>query len=219
MARSIGGNTTPGATRTAHPVVFGDPPPLGDSFIAIDFEYGPGPLVWLVGICIVGYEKREYVQLWADTPVEERENFRRLANLIAASPSIPVVTWSGTTADLPQAISTANRHALGHGLSTLKARHLDLCEYAKRSIRFPIPNMAFGDVASYFAIPKVSRVQNGLQAQSLYRECLSADDIGRASLKAELLDYNRDDVDAFWAWPEHLKMTTVGNEAPIASPT
>lgn len=33
---------------TQRPVVFGDPPPLNGSFVALDLEYGPDPRIWLV---------------------------------------------------------------------------------------------------------------------------------------------------------------------------
>lgn len=47
-------------------------------------EYGPH--VWLVGACVVAGPRRETVQLWADTPDEERRSLRALARLIQGEP-------------------------------------------------------------------------------------------------------------------------------------
>ncbi|MBI3247209.1 MAG: hypothetical protein HYZ50_11965 [Deltaproteobacteria bacterium] len=60
-------------------------------------------------------------------------------------------------------------------------------------------------MASYFAISKVSRIQDGLVALSLYQEYrLSRDKNRRVVLKMDLLEYNRDDLEALAGVAERL---------------
>lgn len=84
--------------------------------------------------------------------------------------------------------------ALGEELTS---RHRDLYKYALRSLRLPIPNLDLKNVADYYGIPKVSHIQSGVQAAALREHYVaSSDRRERAALRAELLDYNRDDLDA-----------------------
>jgi len=64
-------------------------------------------------------------------------------------------------------------------------------------MRIPDPGLSLKAVADYFAIPRVSDITDGLQAQFLYadyRACRERED--RARLKTELVAYNRDDLEA-----------------------
>ena len=72
-------------------------------------------------------------------------------------------------------------------------------------MRFPIPQLALGQVASYFGIPKVSRIQDGFAAQSLYQEYRSSgNEDRRVTLKADLLEYNREDLEALVGVAERI---------------
>jgi uncharacterized protein YprB with RNaseH-like and TPR domain len=82
---------------------------------------------------------------------------------------------------------------------------LDLYHHAKKAVRFPIPSLALDQVSRYFAIPKVSRIRDGLEAQSLYREYRNSSDEGRrVTLKTNLLEYNRDDLEALAGVAERI---------------
>jgi hypothetical protein len=87
---------------TSRPVIFGDPLPLDGRFLALDLEYEPGGLIWLVGVRIVGPGSLQYHALWAGSATQEECNLRQLAEIAAANPLLPVVTWSGNGADMPQ---------------------------------------------------------------------------------------------------------------------
>jgi len=182
---------------TSAPVVFGDPILLGDRFIALDLEYVPGGLLWLVGVCLVEPGGCDYLALWADTPTQEKSNLERLAEIVTANPSFPVITWNGNLADMPQLRKAARRLELEQTLEIVELRHLDLLLRTRRTMRFPIPQMGLDDVATYFAIQRVSRIRNGLEALSLYQEYRhSQDENRRNTLKANLIEYNRDDLEA-----------------------
>jgi predicted RecB family nuclease len=190
---------------TSSPVLFGDPLILGRRFLALDLEYEPGGLIWLVGVCVVGARGREYLALWAETPAQEKSNLKRLAKIAAANPSLPVITWNGNGADMPQLRTAVQRLNLGQELDMVEARHLDLFQHARKALRFPIPHLALRQVASYFAISKVSHIRDGLEALFMYQEYRrSRDEDRRDALKTGLLEYNRDDLEALVGVAERI---------------
>ena len=187
--------------RTAAPVRFGAPAPIGDAFIALDLEYDPlRPHVWLSGLLVVDGERREHTALWADDPDEERRALLALADICAQHPELEIVTGSGTGADLPRLRDAAHRHALDTVAAAVEVRHVDLYQHATRSIRLPIPDLKLSSVAGYFAIRKISTIPDGRQAQMLYeRRQACADPQLRAALRVELTAYNRSDLEGLAA--------------------
>jgi predicted RecB family nuclease len=202
----------------SRPVVFGDPLSLDGSFLALDLEYEPGGLIWLVGMCLVGPGGCEYVALWADTPEQEKSNLRGLAEIATANPLLPIVTWNGNGADVPQLQSAAQRHNLGQALDMVKSRHLDLFQHVRMAIRFPIRQLGLHQLARYFAIPKETRIQDGLEALVMYQEYRkSQTEERRLVLKTDLLEYNRDDLKALIGVAERIAALPSSEEP--SSPT
>jgi hypothetical protein len=74
----------------AEAVLFGTPAELPASVIALDLEYSGH--TWLTGVCVVDGDRRDFHQLWADTPTAERRNLLQLARLVDENPSLPLVT-------------------------------------------------------------------------------------------------------------------------------
>lgn len=183
--------------RDARPVVFAPPPAVGDSFMVLDLEYDSSKrTIWLIGVQLVDGNRHEHVALWADTPEQERRKLLELAELVAARPDQPVLTWSGRCADIPELRLAVHRHGLGDKLAPIFERHLDLCSYAKRVLRLPIPEFKLSEVGAYFGVPKLSDIGGGFEAQMLYSRYLaSADAKDKAALRAELVAYNRDDLE------------------------
>ena len=185
-------------------MLFGKPLTLDGPFLALDLEYDGG-FIYLIGVCIVGPGDREYIALWADTPEQEKSNLRRLAEIAAANPLLSVVTWNGNGADMPQIRNASHRLEFGQALDKVESRHFDLFQHARKAVRFPIPQLALREVARYFAIPKVSRIRDGLEALSLYLEYRSSQDQDRRdALKTDLLEYNRDDLEALVGVAERI---------------
>src|SRR5262249_33914833 len=201
---------------TSVPVIFGDPLTLEDPFLALDFEYEPGGLIWLIGICLVRQGYSGYHALWTDSATEEESNLRTLAEIADANPLLPVVTWNGNGADMPQLRDAVQRIKLGQQLQMVESRHFDLLQYARNGARFPISQLALDQVARYFAIPKVSRIRDGHEALFVYQQYRnSRDETKRVALKAELLKYNRDDLEALVGVAKHLAGLQSGTrEAP-----
>lgn len=197
--------------RAAEPFYFGSTPFSDAAFIALDLEYGAFGPIWLIGACVVHGAEREYVTLWADDSRSERRNLRALSALAEANPSLPIVTWSGNAADVPQMRAAAQRLRLGTTLDPILARHCDLFCYARDNIRLPIPSLGLKDVAEYWGIPRISSIRGGMQAQMLYGEYVRSNDrVRRAILREDLEDYNRDDLDALVAVSERIRDLTTG---------
>jgi predicted RecB family nuclease len=191
---------------TSAPVVFGNLPTLDGSFIALDLEYDPMQLIWLVGLCVVAPDRKFFPsQFWANTPAQEEKNLRRLTAILATNPSLPVVTWNGNIADIPRLRNAAQRLKLGQLLSVIESRHLDMLRGVVQAVRFPIPTLGLAEVARHFGMPKVSRIQDGLQANGQYQLYRSTRDKDkRDALKAELLEYNREDLTALIGVAERI---------------
>lgn len=184
---------------------FGAEPFTAKDFIALDLEYDTTGPIWLIGACVVRGDGREYVALWADNTRTERRNLRQLAALVEANPGLPVVTWSGDCADIPQLRKGAKRLRIGSALSSLQARHVDLYQYARNNVRFPIPSLGLKEIGEYWGIPRVSGVLGGRQAQMMYGDYIaSTDKAERTRLRETLLDYNREDVDTLVTVAERI---------------
>lgn len=172
------------------PVVFGPPPPIGESFIALDLEYDPS-FVWFTAVLICNGDRLEHNFFWADSRSEEREALWALEAICATYPDLPVITWSGCSADLPQLRYAARRHRLDRVFEEVQSRHVDVFQHAVRTMRAPIPELSLSAVAEYFGVPQVSTIANGLEAQFLYaqyRRCRQPEQ--RARLQADLVAYN-----------------------------
>ena len=183
--------------RDARPIAFAPAPPVGDAFIALDLEYDSTMRhVWLIGVELVDGDHREHVSLWADTPRQEGRQLRTLADLIDDRPGRRVLTWAGHCADIPELRLAARRHRLGDALDSVFERHLDLYSWARGALRLPIPEFTLSEVGNYFGVPKFSNISGGLEAQMRYRRyLLAADTKERTALRAELIAYNRDDLE------------------------
>lgn len=190
-------------------------PPVSSSFIAIDLEYTASH-IWLIGACIVEGDQKEYVTLWTDTPAQEKRSLRVLAELIDANPLVPVVTWGGWGADVPALRKGAARHRLGPAMDALVAQHVDLHQYAAETVRLPIPGLRLSEVASYFGTHKLSQIPDGLLAQLLYESYLGMETgPAKVALRQQLVEYNRDDIDALVAVTEVLRDLIPDPSAPL----
>lgn len=190
---------------SSQPVLFGDALSLAEAFIALDLEYGPRALIWLIGACVVSDGRRECFPLWADTPAEEKANLKRLEAIAVANPALPVITWNGSGADLPQLRSAARRNRIAFAMDVIESRHVDVYQHVTKAVRFPMPRLGLRDVAEHFGLRRVSNISGGLEAQSLYEVYRTCKHAGRRdALKADLLRYNRDDLEALVGVSERI---------------
>jgi hypothetical protein len=152
-----------------HPVAFGEPPTLGQKFIALDIEYEIiGRRIWLIGVGIVDGADIEHGVIWAEYADNERQALVDLADLVAGHPETKIVTWAGITADMPALCAAAHRHGLQEALAPVFDRHFDRYAHAGRTVRFPIPELRLKDISSYLDLDRASVVTDGFNAVQLY---------------------------------------------------
>jgi predicted RecB family nuclease len=178
-------------------VTFGQPPTLGQKFIALDLEYEIiSRRIWLAGIAIVDGDDVEPRVIWAAAPEDERQALIDLADLVARHPDTNIVTWGGIRADMPVLRAAAQRHGLQQSLDPVFTRHLDLYALADRSVRFPIPELGLKEISSYLELQRASVITDGFDAVKLYGQMMYEPDPRRkAALRARLTDYCAEDVD------------------------
>jgi uncharacterized protein YprB with RNaseH-like and TPR domain len=117
-----------------------------------------------------------------------------LHELLDTHPSLPVITWGGVMADLPQIQLACLRHRLGDALAPLTARHVDLFMHAARALRLPTPSLA--GVGQYFAIPKTREITDGFEAQAMFAQYQKTENAAKKQqIRQVLLDHNRDDLE------------------------
>ena len=183
--------------REGRAVMFGPPPRVEESFIALDLEYDEAARVWLTAVLICDGDLIEHNYFWADTRRQEREALMALEAIYETYPNLPIITWSGVSADLPKLRDATRRHRLDRIASAVEARHVDLFQHATKTMRVPHPELSLKAVGEYFGVPRFSQISDGLAAQFLYDQyCATRDPDQRARLQADLIAYNRDDLEA-----------------------
>lgn len=184
------------------PVLFGDEPPMPESFIAIDLEYRPGSMgpLWLIGGCVVEKSKRVQFGFWSETPRAEKAGLSEFASIVDRHPLPPIASWNGDSADLPHLRHACQRAGLGSLFEVFRSRHVDLLRRTIKSVRLPITSFGLKEIASYFRIGRTSPIASGLQALILFEQYRqSRDRRHRRALRRDLEAYNREDVSMFVA--------------------
>jgi predicted RecB family nuclease len=169
-----------------------EPLPVLRRYVALDLEWDLSGRIWLAGAGVVEDGHVDYMSWWADDPDEEQLALQALAGLLASYPSLPVLTWNGKGADLPQlAKRAAYLGDIAGLLVPLTARHFDLYLWVQKHLRLPMPSLGLKDVSGAFGYSASSGVGSGKEAMMLYEQYREAPD---PALKARLTAYNRDDV-------------------------
>jgi len=160
--------------------------------IIFDLEYDPTcPHVWLTGVCVAHDDDLTYTCWWADSPEDEQLVLRQFAELVVSWPELPVVTWNGNCADIPQLRKAAERHNITDRLLPVFRRHFDLYSWAQRSVRLPIPNLSLKDTGEFLGHTRMSPVPDGLEALMMYGRYRYT---GDHALRDQLIAYNHDDL-------------------------
>jgi predicted RecB family nuclease len=179
------------ATNQALPVSAAAPFPVPAEYIAFDAEYTPDN-VWLLGARVVRRDGGLCFSVWAN-PVGEAQALSEVDAILGSYPGLPIVTWNGTSADLP-AIRKAPARAGDDRLAKLiAAPHTDLFGWTRRYLMLPIPSLGLKEVGEHSGTLRESDVTSGLTAQMLWRRYQRT---GDQEFKAELVDYNLDDLRA-----------------------
>lgn len=170
----------------------------------------------MIGAYVVDGDDRRVVQLWADSPAEERRSLRQLAQLVEEHPSLPVLTWNGAGADVPQLRRVGRSRKLAKLVDSIVANHIDLYQYAVGSVRLPVPSLSLSEVSAYFGVSKLSAVTGGFDAQMRYLAYCQAAGPDKDNLRDELLEYNLDDLVGLAAVAEGFRR--LAGLGPLAAP-
>lgn len=196
--------------QTQRPVIFGKTRFPHADFVAMDLEYDYWDgRIWLIGLCTVRDGRRGYAFLWADTSSEERRNLQECWRYLRDVTPLPLITWSGTSADIPKLCGAAKRLRVQQLLVPIEQRHVDAYQYTIKTLRLPIPEFTVKEVAGYFGIPRQSVIADGFEANERYKQyCRVRSARKKAAIKAELLQYSRDDLDGLVGTVERLRTLT-----------
>jgi predicted RecB family nuclease len=188
-----------------------------DRYIVLDLEYDNmvSGGIWLFGINVVSGEQQAVTQVWSENKAGLARGLNTLASIVSAHSSLPVVTWNGTGADLPQLLYAARRRpAL---TSDLAERHVDFYHVVRRSLRFPTTSLDLKSISSHLGIKRKSKIADGLEALSVFGTYMrSGSDERRRRYRRQLLEYNRDDLEAI---PSMLKFChSIESDSSITPP-
>lgn len=182
------------------PLYFGAPlPSVNTGFLVLDLEYDTSRSIWLVGVLVLDAAGERTYQLFADNPSEERGILAKLTSLLDKYPDYQVLTWSGVSAEIPQLEQAWGKYRLKkEDLSDLERRHLDLYHFVLNNCAFPLKSLGIKEVAGYLGFKWKHPGMDGWDALWMYHEYLNlpVSDKKRAEIKQELLEYNRDDLEA-----------------------
>lgn len=207
---------------TGEPVFFGtEPLPLSASFIAVDFEYissEPG-MIYLLGAAVVDGAAVILRQWWGAELPEIASNLKDLDQLLQQHPTLPIVTWHGSGAEVSELKrAREQQQVLAESLKLPDKRHLDLFAYVRRSVRFPISRLGLKDVGDYFGFKRASAIEHGMMATSYYfRFCRATDHSEKNGLRDALMEYNREDLGALVEVTRRLQV--LSGDALLQRPT
>lgn len=201
------------------PVFFGNERWDIGSFIAVDLEYDsfrPGS-IYLIGAALVEEGVTSYQQWWSDDREDVAANLRAFVEFVNKHPGLPVVTWAGDAAEIPELQKAGQIYRMTKILRRALLRHRDAFRFVERNVRFPIPTLDLKQVGHYFRIQLRTDVAGGLEAMSLWFEYQRArSKKKKAALKRLLLDYNRDDLDTLVEIVARVRMLSSKGD-PIAA--
>ena len=184
------------------PVLFGNEDELNELVLSplliLDLEYDPEGIIWLIGLCIKDNDGVRYKQYFAENGKleDERDLLDSLVNVRKKHPGHFLITYSGTSADLPQLENSCMRHKIFPRIyNTIVSNHEDLYRVLIDSLRFPIASMGLRDMEEYLNLRRKSDIRNGLEALMLYDRYLrTKNDNTKKELRNDLCTYNKDDV-------------------------
>jgi uncharacterized protein YprB with RNaseH-like and TPR domain len=191
-------------------------PPGRVTFVDVETLGLAGNVVFLVGLATVGPRGVEVRQLLAPTPADEPALLRRTAEELAATSVL--VTYNGTTADLPWLRARAFYHGLGVELGPDRVLHLDLVFGTRR--RYVLQTGVLPDA-------RLPTVQAGLlegrrptgdvpsaAVPALYQRAVATRRLG---LLVPVLEHNRSDLHALVPLLGRLAAEAIGGSSALRS--
>lgn len=191
-------------------------------YIALDLEYqNDSPAhVWMLCAQAVGSHDPHRLTVVADLDHQDRL-IAELAAFLGLHPHLPVLTWGGSSADLPmlkkilELYPTPDSVRAHDVLGELRSRHCDLYAWTNDNAVLPIEKRSVKTVAQHFGIANAADSMNGLAAVSLWSRYRREQD---RSILDRLIAYNRSDVALLIGVADHLRKLDDGSPLPIHAP-
>jgi predicted RecB family nuclease len=185
--------------------------PVPSEYLALDLEYVPGELIWIIGLRVVGAGSRAIFWL-TDTHLAESEAIAELVEMLEACPALPVVTWNGVAADVPELLKAAARGGFAGFSDHLSERHIDLYQWTSASLFLPIPSLGLKELSTYLGVTRNAGVGSGREALMLWQQYQRSRKMGRpdTAIRDNLLAYNSEDVDCLIEVTEQLRDLSAG---------
>lgn len=193
------------------------------TYIVLDLEYDPmgggiyGDGIWLYGALYHDANgNEELFQRWTPTRRESIAALRALSTFIAKYPNAPIVTYSGTAADLPQ-LRGAARGLKTDVVEQIETRHVDVMQLIAGSVRFPTYDLGLKSLGDVLQFERKSNIRNGLEAMMLFEKWRHTKSVRmKAMHRSALLRYNHEDLAAAVVVIEHLRTLPLHPEAAAA---
>jgi predicted RecB family nuclease len=184
------------------------------NYIVLDLEYDE-EAIWLIGLLIHIDGQDQVTQLWCDSVRELRAALKKVVALLKSHPGLSVLTYNGSIADIPQ-FRVADG-AFGLDIENLLAsRHVDLYQLISRTVRFPIGQHGLKDVCGHLEHKRQSPVVDGHDVLSLLEDYRSARKLStRQQIKADIIQYNREDLEACVVLAEFLRTLELHPDASL----
>ena len=183
------------------PTYFGKQPiPIGNEFIIMDLEYDPMSHIWLVGLMLVHSEDTKCYQFFADNVNQEKIILTSMLDVLNRYDDLPILTWYGLGADLPKLAAAWGKHALPlRSFHQLVEKHLDLYQVTLDNYRFPLKSFSLKDIGKHLGFVRKHQDIDGRVALDMYDQYLALSKKNKGeclAIKNELLEYNREDLQA-----------------------
>jgi uncharacterized protein YprB with RNaseH-like and TPR domain len=118
------------------------------------------------------------------------------------------VTWSGESADIPALAAAVRASGLDGLLHDVFQRHVDVYQHARRSNRWPIPELSLKALTAFLNFRRRSAIANGFEALNLFYESIRTPDPDRAAqVRESLAEYVRDDLDCLVSIARRLSVS------------
>ena len=168
--------------------------PLNESsdYIVLDLEYTS--IIFLIGLAIHKHNySTEYIQLFAKDSSEMLTILAKLEKILIQYPNFPIVTYSGTSADIPFLRKTMPNLET---ICNIDARHIDLFQMLIQTFRFPIKEHGLKSIGTYLGFER-KLPDTGMDAMLLYYKYQESKSTStRNKIKHRLKEYNKEDLDA-----------------------
>lgn len=165
-----------------------------NEYAVLDLEY-TNTDIFLIGIALCSNKhKTEYIQYFAKNRADTKRILKSLCSIILENKTLPIITYAGKMADIPFIRKSVNDKI---PLSILELNHIDIFQVLIQYFRFPLKSHGLKEIGAYLGFDRKLPDTNGMDAMILYDGYLNSKSTRtKKKIENELLEYNKEDLDA-----------------------